>query len=147
MNTLKLILPALFFLLGMSPLNSNAFVSDRQGHKLQVGDVVTFPWRTGLVGEILTVSESSRFVSIAWNGPTDISSEVPGRTVELSNGYVLKDSLGSVFHLGCKVKYLANGSIGNVDRIDLEKNTIDVDWNIQGTGYGINIPINSVTIE
>ena len=48
-------------------------------------------------------------------------------------------------HVGSAVRYLPNGAIGTVTRVDYEDGVADVDWNIRGSGSGENISLNLLT--
>lgn len=121
-----------------------------------VGDIVGYRYNSA-IGTVVDVFRGG-YADVDWN----ISGSGYARYISVNDIYMRRpgggggggdydrpvyDARGSRLYVGAVVHYNYNEAIGTVDRVNGYSQTIDVRWNIRGSGYGRNLPARDVTMR
>lgn len=121
-----------------------------------VGDTVYHRYNYSMVGVVVDVFRGG-YADVDWsmsgNGFSrsisvyDLSLRSSGGGGGGDYDRPVYDSRGYRLYVGAIVSYNYNEAIGTVDRVNGYSQTVDVNWNIRGSGYGRGIPSRDVTLN
>lgn len=118
-----------------------------------VGDTVYHRYNYSMVGVVVDVFRGG-YADVDWSmSGNGFSRSISVYDLSLRSsgggGYErpVYDSRGNPLYVGAIVSYNYNEAIGTVDRVNGYSQTVDVNWNIRGSGYGRGIPSRDVTLN
>ena len=137
---------------GAQPANGQ--ILDMNGANLGPGSIVKYRYNEA-VGTVEHVYGRTQTVDVNWNiQGSGYGQSLPATDVIKVNGQSqggnqrsVVDGSGRRLYVGAVVGYNYNEAIGTVDRIYSDSQTVDVNWNIQGSGYGKFLPARDVTVR
>jgi hypothetical protein len=151
---MKMIKFGMLVLVGLTSFNvkahNNCSNDVNSGKRICVGDIVGYAYNEA-VGVVEVVYDNGT-ANVDWNiAGSGYGLKLPFASLVLknspptvpTNGQVL-DMEGKNLGPGSTVAYCCNEAIGTVERVYGRSQTVDVNWNIQGSGYGKNLPATQV---